>query len=1153
MNYFVLLAKLNLYFMKSTFTILFLLLFSVFLKAQDTIVVPSFNFKSSTKKDTMVSFPSESHKNFEKILLQYTMRCKNAKISTSANRNLGCGEWDYSCNTYLTDSTKTDSLKSLAPNLIIGGFKETLFPFVKKPTYNYTSFTQKEVSITSSTNEKLVQIGAGTEQIQHPFVANTKAAKTHYLILANEIPNSTNNRIDGIEIEIDAAIVTANFLKIKLKATSQTVLSAENIETSGFEEVYFTNANLDKKGFKRFMFNAPFQWNGTSNIVLELSYNNQNSIANSSTIGAMQTYSSAAFTTENDAYLELNGAANLTIPSDKMNVINKEITIGFWAFGNPTALPAQTVIFQAVDDKNQRQLSVHLPWTDSNIYWDCGGDANFDRINKVATPAEFEGKWNYWTFTKNVATQSMKIYLNGAVWHTGTAKTKPINIKKFFLGADENGANPYLGFMDDFSVWNKELDATTIKQLMRQKIKKSHQNYANLVCYYDFNESDNLSLTTKDVSDNQSVATFSSLPSRRIFQGRELFKQFDFDNKRPNIKLINGDYQKLITTKTILDSVQNAPYQIRTFYVEKNNLKESKALNYWLAGDFDILNEAGDVLTTKTIVEDSSLVIEDLEYFRRFPMKYELLSFVTPYGIGLDFGQNGKTWTFDITDFGPILNGKKRMTMERGGQNQEEMDIKFLFIKGKAPRDVLSISQIWPVSYPNHTSILSNNSYEPRDLVLSDETKAAKIKTAITGHGQEGEFIQQTHYINVNAGPRELEWKVWKECGDNPIFPQGGTWIYDRAGWCPGAATDIKELDITKIIAANKAISVDYGINGASGDSRYIVNSQLVTYSNPNFKNDAAVTKIIRPTTETEHGRFNPACMNPEIEIKNTGENALTSLTIMYGVKGSTQNVYEWKGNLLFLESARVILPSFALSDWSKSNIFTVNVSSPNGKTDEYSNNNALQSAFSQVKNWNSSIIISMRTNAAPTETSWALTDAAGTVIRSRKNGLVANTTYLDTIKNLNGCYQWKISDTGDDGISFWANSDGNGNIGIRNLGGPLTNLQPDFGREVNYQFTAGSIVSTNEELAYSPELLVYPNPTLGNFTVQLEGIREESQLNVIDLQGKIIFSQKIMADGEWHKELPLDLSDAPSGLYVIQIKSAKTLVSQRIVKIGSR
>ncbi|MBK8441874.1 MAG: hypothetical protein IPL35_00010 [Sphingobacteriales bacterium] len=25
----------------------------------------------------------------------------------------------------------------------------------------------------------------------------------------------------------------------------------------------------------------------------------------------------------------------------------------------------------------------------------------------------------------------------------------------------------------------------------------------------------------------------------------------------------------------------------------------------------------------------------------------------------------------------------------------------------------------------------------------------------------------------------QFQWQVWKECADNPLYPQGGTWIFD--------------------------------------------------------------------------------------------------------------------------------------------------------------------------------------------------------------------------------------------------------------------------------------------------------------------------------------------------------------------------------------
>ncbi|RLD48742.1 MAG: hypothetical protein DRI88_02415 [Bacteroidetes bacterium] len=47
---------------------------------------------------------------YHKILMAYNMCCKDGLVSVPGNTNLGCGEWDYSCNTYITDSAKVNSV-----------------------------------------------------------------------------------------------------------------------------------------------------------------------------------------------------------------------------------------------------------------------------------------------------------------------------------------------------------------------------------------------------------------------------------------------------------------------------------------------------------------------------------------------------------------------------------------------------------------------------------------------------------------------------------------------------------------------------------------------------------------------------------------------------------------------------------------------------------------------------------------------------------------------------------------------------------------------------------------------------------------------------------------------------------------------------------
>ena len=59
---------------------------------------------------------------------------------------------------------------------------------------------------------------------------------------------------------------------------------------------------------------------------------------------------------------------------------------------------------------------------------------------------------------------------------------------------------------------------------------------------------------------------------------------------------------------------------------------------------------------------------------------FSMGSFVTPYGKRLWLGgEAGWEWTYDITDYAPILKEEREIIV---GNNQELLDLKFLFIKG---------------------------------------------------------------------------------------------------------------------------------------------------------------------------------------------------------------------------------------------------------------------------------------------------------------------------------------------------------------------------------------------------------------------------------------------------------------------------------------
>ena len=522
------------------------------------------------------------------------------------------------------------------------------------------------------------------------------------------------------------------------------------------------------------------------------------------------------------------------------------------------------------------------------------------------------------------------------------------------------------------------------------------------------------------------------------------------------------------------------------------------------------------------------------------------MSFVTPYGLGLDLGPKGKTWTFDMTDFLPIFKGQKRMTMERGGQWMEDMDIKFLFILGTPPRDVIGFNQIWRPESRSYTHLESDRFFAPRETKLNPQGKHFKIRSSITGHGQEGEFIGRQHYININGGSSEFNWQVWKECAENPIYPQGGTWIYDRAGWCPGSPTDVQHYDITSMVDPGQNITIDYGVLNASGTSNYIINNQLITYGEINFDLDASIVEVQEPSKRVEFSRFNSICHTPKVVIKNTGKTILTSLKIKYWVNNSTNpQTYDWTGNLEFDESEIVSLPS-PLSLWtavnSSGNVFHVELESPNGGTDEYEYNNSYHSKFEIPEVMPEEIVIFFKTNNAAGESSYKIIDSNGNIILSR-SGMSNNTTYRDTVNLSYGCYTFLTEDSGDDGIDFWANNDGLGICRIyKAQGGLLKKFDGDFGDNINFEFTVGSPLKY-EELVLDNSIAVYPNPAKSMFTIEAENIQNSSIFIYDKLNRTIDIPCKKLKD-----KIEYNASFLAKGLYLIQIEQGETVITKKVI-----
>ncbi|MFM9028009.1 MAG: T9SS type A sorting domain-containing protein, partial [Bacteroidota bacterium] len=332
------------------------------------------------------------------------------------------------------------------------------------------------------------------------------------------------------------------------------------------------------------------------------------------------------------------------------------------------------------------------------------------------------------------------------------------------------------------------------------------------------------------------------------------------------------------------------------------------------------------------------------------------------------------------------------------------------------------------------------------------------------------------------------------------------------------------------------------------GSTNYRVNHQLVTYGPPSFTTDAAIDAIKSPSKRTEYMRFNPVCDDPVVILKNNGSDPLTSVLFTYGREGGAVSTYQWTGSLSFLEKAEVVLPA---PDWMTSSVdrFQVSISSPNGIQDQYPSNDSSSTVFNTTDTYYGRIVVEYKPNNYPAENTYTITDVSGNVLHSR-TAAVAGFILRDTLNLPTGCYKLYMTDSGDDGLSFWANpNQGSGYLRFRAAQGSaiLRSFQPDFGNNINYQFTMNYVLPVDEVIGRIDDVTVFPNPSSGIVNLRVKAVRRSDLVvRITDITGRLISQEtfKMQADEEL---VPLELDEAAPGIYLVHVSCADFEMVRRV------
>ena len=431
----------------------------------------------------------------------------------------------------------------------------------------------------------------------------------------------------------------------------------------------------------------------------------------------------------------------------------------------------------------------------------------------------------------------------------------------------------------------------------------------------------------------------------------------------------------------------------------------------------------------------------------------EMTRFITPYatsgtpGFSTSWQQH---YIYDVTDYYPILKNSATMRVNYSGYSWGyNGDVKFAFIEGTPERNVLGHAKLWGDCYTyGNTASPIDSSVKAYTLTPPANTQSTEMKLIITGHGYDNtsgccEFDNTGvgHSYTVVANNSTVAQKNMNiNCGWSELYPQGGTWLYARAGnWCPGGIISFGEYTLPGVTASTPYsvdLNFDDTYNGGGSYGIYCIAASVFYYGGYNKTLDASLEDVIAPTNFEWYRRENPRVSVPVIKIRNTGGTVINSMLIRYGVKDSAQSQYIWTGSLASSADTVITLPAIAsltnLSLGAASGLhnFIATIVEVNGQADNDQSNDTLTSKFVVAPKWPAVLRIKLLTSSigangsfgtSPADASWQITDANNNVVASRTNANVS-TTYYDTVTlNSSGFYSLSVTTSQCYGLQWWA------------------------------------------------------------------------------------------------------------------------------------
>ncbi len=557
--------------------------------------------------------------------------------------------------------------------------------------------------------------------------------------------------------------------------------------------------------------------------------------------------------------------------------------------------------------------------------------------------------------------------------------------------------------------------------------------------------------------------------------------------------------------------------------------------------------------TTKVFIRKPTGVLDTAG--KEIKEDIEFARYITPYAGGYT-KSFARTFRMDVTDYASLLHDSVEIRLFYEGYSDGfTVTTDFELIKGTPTRKAIEVANVYSgyFEYGNPNTSIEERLIA-RKFKLPAGAQSVRLRTLQTGHGGGttqncAEFCRKTAFVFIND-EEKFQNEIWRDdCGLNPLFPQPGTWLYNRANWCPGAAITPFYNELTPFINLTDSFSVDVNMseytNFVGNQAGYNIATQLIYYAPATATNDAEIEDIIAPSNRFEYARMNPICGQPKILVRNNTAQKLTTLEITYGVQNGITKTTNWTGDIAPWQAQEIVLDPISLIGNEKRTFFAF-IAKPNGIADDNTVNNMLTSAFDAVTQLPGILVVELRTNSKGTQSEYYVTDANGINVFEKK-GLKGGTMYKDTLRLPDGCYKLRLIDKNKDGLSFFTfNSDGNGFMRLKNLDNSIIKTyEPNFGTEISEQFiTADGVVAGVQQTTLAPVAYLFPNPAQSSVTVVLNSTKP-TQVLLYNAIGKLLYQvQNNAAD-----EVNMDIAHLPAGIYFVEVHTADGTTYKKLVK----